>query len=100
VQSQARWRSRNPTYFRGRRLGKRLAEGVFDAPERGVLRQVPWDEAQDVFSEQALCFLRVALELIVRHAQDEIGVQVVSNQWIGGELPRGRRQDEIRDGGP
>jgi hypothetical protein len=100
AQSQARWRARNPAYSRGRRLGKQLAEGVFEAPQRGVLLRVPWEEGQDVFSAKALCFLGVALELIVQHVKDEIGAEVQVGQWVGDELRIERRQDEIRDGGP
>jgi hypothetical protein len=71
---QASWRTRNPDYFRGRRI---QARGASDKPPEPLrlpspLNQLPWDIAQSEFGVQGADFIGVMGALLLHLTQSQL----------------------------
>ena len=100
AETQARWRQRNPDYWRARRLQMRSATakeaqqiargGAHSAaggatrrppPPRGSsqLGAIPWDLAQDEIGVATTDFLALVVRLVLVFVQDQIRAQSVDS---------------------
>jgi hypothetical protein len=97
---QADWRDRHPGYFiewRARERAARNASEPVEPPELAApLSQLPWTLAQEEFGVAGADFLGSMGRLLVKHAKDEIRVQVrAATEEVPQVGPVGAK-DEIR----
>lgn len=98
VQTQKRWREKNPDYFIARRMEDRGNRDRAPEPLRlpPPLNQLPWDIAQDQFGVQGADFIGVMGKVLLRSAQDQFKAYVIESKRATDTLPPGGMQDQIR----
>ena len=100
--TQASWRARHPDYDQARRIQERAAaqeagEAVTPSRAPPPLNRLPWDLAQDQFRTQGAEFLLGMGRLLRRHAQDQMGSQILDPTGGSPRLPPPTAQDQIGD---
>lgn len=106
VESQRRWRAKNPSDKAGRRYREAVnavnaggeASGV--PPKRGPLTSLPWDDVRDEIPAEVLVFLVLFGRLLLRVLEDERRSQTIGNTAESGRLLQGVQEDETDEGGP
>ncbi len=94
--TQARWVARNPEYFAGRRLLRRIHAGGGERPREAPLNGLPWEVAEEAFAVSGTVFLVFLSRVVLRYAQDEIRSQLIDSTRDARRHAPGGAQDEIR----
>jgi hypothetical protein len=97
---QASWRTRNPDYFRGRRI---QARGASDKPPEPLrlpspLNQLPWDIAQSEFGVQGADFIGIMGTLLLHSTQSQLKPYRIDSRADATTLLDSAVQSQIQPG--